>query len=152
VPWRFLDAGRLRASSISSLPASKNLHTNGLMHRQQTAPWFDPKSALPYILGRDRLPRGMTDATAGIYLTTCCDAQAVSFGPILLQNDFWCWNEEQFSRPRIESGILIHRTGHSDSIIAEFPWPERSSGTFATISAYTGHPAQTRRTWSASLR
>jgi hypothetical protein len=30
---------------------------------------------------------------------------------------------------------LIHRTGHSDSIIAEFPWPGRSSGTFATISA-----------------
>jgi len=26
VPWRFLDAGRLRARSLSSLPASKNLH------------------------------------------------------------------------------------------------------------------------------
>src|SRR5262245_43721709 len=62
----------------------------------------------------------------------------ISTLPILLQNDFWCWNEEQFSRPRIESGILIHRTDDSDSIVAEFPWPGRSSGTFATKLARLG--------------
>ena len=49
-----------------------------------------------------------------------------------------CQHCGHHSRPRIESGILIHRTGDSDSIIAEFLWPGRSSGTFATISATTG--------------
>jgi hypothetical protein len=33
VPWRFLDAGQLSLPSVSSLPASKNLHNIGLMHR-----------------------------------------------------------------------------------------------------------------------
>jgi hypothetical protein len=44
---------------------------------------------------------------------------------------------------------LIHRTGHSDSIIAEFPWPGRSSGTFATKSATTSREQmqQTRNNW-----
>jgi len=40
------------------------------------------------------------------------------FWQILLQKDFWSWNEEQFSRIKTELGILIHRTGYSDSIIA----------------------------------
>jgi hypothetical protein len=33
VHWRFLDAGQLSLLSVSSLPASKNQHTTGLMHR-----------------------------------------------------------------------------------------------------------------------
>jgi hypothetical protein len=33
VPWRFLDAGRLSATRISSLPASKNLHSSGRLTR-----------------------------------------------------------------------------------------------------------------------
>jgi hypothetical protein len=37
-----------------------------------------------------------------------------------LQKDFWRWNEEQLSHSEAESGILIHDTGHSESIIAEF--------------------------------
>jgi hypothetical protein len=56
--------------------------------------------------------------------------------PILLQKDFWSWNEEQFSRTKTELGILIHRTGYSDSIVVEFPWPGRFAETFATISAH----------------
>jgi len=34
-----------------------------------------------------------------------------------------------------EFGILIHRTGYSDSIIARFPWSGGLKGTFATVSA-----------------
>ena len=56
-------------------------------------------------------------------------------GPIFLQNDFWSWNDKQLSRIKTELEILIHRTGHSESIIAEFPWPGRVAGTYATISA-----------------
>src|SRR5215813_12912389 len=43
-----------------------------------------------------------------------------------------------FSHLDSKSGILVHRTGRSDSIIAEFPWPGGSAGTFATISARPG--------------
>jgi hypothetical protein len=38
VPWRFLDAGQLSLRTVSSLPASKNLHKNGLMHRSKESP------------------------------------------------------------------------------------------------------------------
>jgi hypothetical protein len=38
VPWRFLDAGQLSLLSVSSLPASKNLHTSRLMHRSKRPP------------------------------------------------------------------------------------------------------------------
>ena len=41
--------------------------------------------------------------------------------PILLQKDFWPWNEEQLSRTKTELRILIHRTDLAGSIIAEFP-------------------------------
>ena len=44
-----------------------------------------------------------------------------------------------FLAPRSNRKFLIHRTGHSDSSIAKFHWPGRSSGTFATISAISGH-------------
>jgi len=56
------------------------------------------------------------------------------FWQILLQKDFWSWNEEQFSRIKTELGILIHRAGYSDSIIAQFPRSGGLMGTFATVS------------------
>jgi hypothetical protein len=54
--------------------------------------------------------------------------------PNVLQNLFWSSNEEQFSVTNSELEILIHRTGHSDSVIAELPWPGGLTGSFATHS------------------
>jgi len=65
-------------------------------------------------------------------------AHLVAFWRILLQKDFWSWNEEQFSRIKTELGILIHRTGYSDSIIAQFPRSGGLMGTFATVSVNNG--------------
>jgi hypothetical protein len=68
-----------------------------------------------------------------------CRALAhVRFGPILLQKDFCPWSEEWFSRSTAEWRISIHRTAHSDFIIAEFPWSGSRKGTFATKSAMSG--------------
>jgi hypothetical protein len=53
----------------------------------------------------------------------------------VLQKDFCPWSEEWFSRSTAEWRISIHRTAHSDSIIAEFPWSGGRKGTFATKSA-----------------
>jgi hypothetical protein len=52
----------------------------------------------------------------------------------VLQNVFCSWNEEEFSATNAKLRILIHRTGHSDSIVAEFPWPRGLAGSFATQS------------------
>jgi hypothetical protein len=60
-----------------------------------------------------------------------------------LQNDFWTWNEEDFSSTKTELGILIQRTGHSDSIIAKHPRPGHVAGTFAAISARQRHGSRT---------
>src|SRR3974390_463462 len=58
-----------------------------------------------------------------------------AFGLYCCKTIFGAGTKNSFLAPRFESGILIHRTSHSDSIIAEFPWPGPSSGTFATTSA-----------------
>jgi hypothetical protein len=46
--------------------------------------------------------------------------------------------------PKGELGILIQRTDHSDSIIAEFPWTGGLTRSFATQSprqpTWSGHP------------
>jgi hypothetical protein len=41
-------------------------------------------------------------------------------GPIVLQNDFWPWSKEQFFGIESQWGILIQKSGPSDSIIAHF--------------------------------
>jgi hypothetical protein len=54
--------------------------------------------------------------------------------PNVLQNVFWIRNEEQFFATKGELGILIQRTDHSDSIIAEFPWTGGLTRSFVTQS------------------
>jgi hypothetical protein len=44
----------------------------------------------------------------------------VAFWPILLKNDFWPWSKEQFFEIESQWGILIQKSGASDSIIAHF--------------------------------
>jgi hypothetical protein len=68
-----------------------------------------------------------------------------AIGGNVLQNVFWSWNEEEFSAINAELGILIHRAGHSESIVAEFPWPGGLAGTFATQSGGKPDPLRSLR-------
>src|SRR5215831_10998294 len=99
---------------------------------------------------RPRVARGFVDLAA---LRSCINVSGLFFSASLLRRGspemadivakrFLMRERRTVSRAQIESGILIHRIGDSDSIIPEFPWPVRSSGTFATISARRGsaHP------------
>jgi len=55
----------------------------------------------------------------------------VAYWQILLQKDFQVRFEEKFSPIETHLRKLIHRTGCSDSIIAQFRWPGCFKETFA---------------------
>ena len=57
-----------------------------------------------------------------------------AYVPIVLQNDFSCGDEEHVSRTNTGLEILVHRTGHADSLIAEFSRRGAFAETFATQS------------------
>ena len=80
-------AARLRADSDADVRVIQNACTKS--HASRTIALVFSRG----VLVDSRQPFAWNQA-----VIRCRQPHKVSCWPILLQNDFWCWNEEQFSR------------------------------------------------------